>query len=58
MFSAIVIDGCNVKGYMAWALLDDFEWNVGYYEKFGFFHVDFTDPERKRTPKESAIWYR
>ena len=38
--------------------MDNFEWASGYHERFGIHRVNFSDPERKRIPKESAKVYR
>nr|ATP16791.1 multidomain GH1 [Lyrodus pedicellatus] len=58
LLKAVVLDGCNIEVYVAWAIVDFFEWSSGFHEKFGFFHVDLNDPARPRSSKESAIWFR
>lgn len=55
---AVQLDGIRLLGYTAWSLVDGFEWNYNYSVRRGLFYVDFTHPNRTRTPKTSAQYYR
>ena len=47
-------EGIDVRSYLYWTLLDNFEWSLGYAPKFGLVSVDRTT--FARTPKPSAYW--
>lgn len=48
-------EGCDVRAYYQWSLMDNFEWAFGFSKRFGIIHTDFET--LKRTPKKSAAWY-
>ena len=47
-------DGIDVRGYLHWTLLDNFEWMSGFHPTFGLVAVDRTT--FVRTVKPSARW--
>ena len=47
-------DGIDVRGYIHWSLMDNFEWVLGYVPTFGLVAVD--RQEFRRVPKPSAAW--
>jgi beta-glucosidase len=49
-------EGAPVKGYLAWSLLDNFEWADGYKQRFGLVYVDYQS--QRRLPKDSFHWYK
>lgn len=48
--------GVNIKGYMTWSFLDNFEWALGYSMRFGIVFVNYRTLERIK--KDSFYWYK
>lgn len=46
-----LMSGLDIRGYIVWSLLDNYEWALGYEKRFGLVHVDFET--LARTPKQS-----
>ncbi|XP_043724518.1 putative beta-glucosidase 41 isoform X2 [Telopea speciosissima] len=55
--TAIRQDGCDVRGYFVWSLLDNWEWNNGYTVRFGLYFVDYRK-NLTRIPKASVEWFK
>jgi beta-glucosidase len=52
---AAIDRGVPVLGYCHWSFLDNFEWALGYAQRFGLVHVDYETQER--TIKDSGRYY-
>src|ERR671920_657074 len=47
--------GVDLRGYMVWSFLDNFEWAEVYSKRFGIVFVEYGT--QRRVPKSSARWY-
>src|SRR5918992_3969674 len=53
---AAIEAGADLRGFLVWSLLENFEWAAGYHRRFGIIHVDFST--QRRLVKDSGLWYR
>ncbi|MDP3051945.1 MAG: glycoside hydrolase family 1 protein [bacterium] len=51
-----ISEGVDVRGYFYWSLLDNFEWDKGFWPRFGLVEVDYKTMERKI--RNSALEYK
>jgi beta-glucosidase/6-phospho-beta-glucosidase/beta-galactosidase len=49
-----LVRGVDVRGYLHWALIDNFEWAEGLTPRFGLVAIDYAAPQRTRTVRQSA----
>jgi beta-glucosidase len=50
-----IAQGVALRGYCHWSFMDNFEWALGYAQRFGLVHVDYETLER--TVKDSGRYY-
>ncbi|CAG9762818.1 unnamed protein product [Ceutorhynchus assimilis] len=51
-------DRVDLQYFSVWSLIDSFFFQYAYTAQFGLYHVNFNDPARPRTAKQSAKYYR
>jgi len=52
--SKAIKEGINVRGYITWSLLDNYEWRGGTDVKYGLIKVDFANGTLNRSIKDDA----
>ncbi len=52
----LISNGFDVRGYLHWSIVDNFEWNEGWTLRFGLYSLDCYTQER--SPRFSASLYR
>jgi beta-glucosidase len=50
-----ILSGVPLAGYFVWSLMDNFEWNQGFTQRFGIVWIDYKTG--RRILKDSAHWY-
>ena len=48
-------EGVDVRGYLHWTLMDNYEWAFGFKPRFGLIEIDYKT--QKRTIRKSALTY-
>ncbi|KAE8742663.1 lactase-phlorizin hydrolase-like [Frankliniella occidentalis] len=51
-------ENVNIMGYLAWSLIDTYEWTANFGRKFGLVHVDYENGSLNRTLKKSAWFFQ
>ena len=48
-------DGVDLRGYLLWTLLDNFEWAEGFAPRFGLLHTDFKTHKRSERKSNAML---
>jgi beta-glucosidase len=52
---SVLEKGMDLRGYLIWTLMDNFEWAEGYRPKFGLFETNFETFERQERPMTCSL---
>lgn len=52
---AAMAAGVDIRGFYVWSLMDNFEWDAGFTQRFGLVHLDLATGTR--TVKDSFRWF-
>ena len=50
-----VKDGFDVRGYMYWTLIDNYEWNFAFELKFGLYSYDDDEAKTRHKRKGAEV---
>ncbi len=53
--SQALASGLDVRGYIYWSLIDNFEWREGFDPRFGLIEIDYANLERRVRPSAYAF---
>jgi len=56
-WKAVHEDGVKLVGFAAWSLMDNFEWEKGYSERFGMLYADFQAGDDPNAPGPDSPVY-
>lgn len=48
-------NGANVIGYLHWSLMDNFEWDFGFWPRFGLLEVNYKTQSRRIRPSARTL---
>ena len=51
-----ISQGADVRGYLYWSMMDNFEWQHGFWPRFGLVEIDRDDLLRRKV-RFSALKY-
>jgi len=58
MWNAINVDGVKMEAFMAWSLMDNYEWERGYAERFGTLYNEFNYGADPNSPGPNTPIYQ